>query len=244
MLIENWWQQNNSALELNRGAVSSHKYMCFSTALKHEGACRITTNNCLFFSYFLTLHRSSPGSSNAPANIPPHWYGGCGYLPSSCSASAAPCGLEKRWRTTGPVHGNENNTLPDGIHKTAWPMLCAVSQISAYCFVWQTLVYLLIPADCKHLRELAAQSIHFLAAEKCHCCWLQASMKRRPSAAHHANAFLTIGPLNLPTEQQNLFAFTMWTLRETLSYFFLSRHLMGHFLHPLVGLSFDFFNWK
>lgn len=29
-------------------------------------------------------------------------------------------------------------------------------------------------------------------------------MKRQPSAARHANAFLTISPLNLPTEQQNV----------------------------------------
>lgn len=59
------------------------------------------------FSFFLTLFRPSPGSSNAPANIPSDRHGRCGHLPSSCSASAAPCGLDKRWRTTGSVDGNE-----------------------------------------------------------------------------------------------------------------------------------------
>lgn len=91
-------------------------FFCFETLRCIKNYDRV--NNCLFF-FFVTLCRPSPASSNAPANVPPHWYGGCGYLPSSCSASAAPCGLDKRWRTTGPVHGNENNTFPDGFQKTA-----------------------------------------------------------------------------------------------------------------------------
>lgn len=83
-------------------------------------------------------------------------------------------------------------------HNTFRSLLCPNSNFCPP--VNTTLIYWFLVPDCKHHSVPAAESIHFLLAEKCRC-WLQASMKRQPSAAHHAKAFLTISPLSLPTEQ-------------------------------------------
>ena len=84
------------------------------------------------------LLRPSPGSSNAPANVSSHRHGWRGYLPSGSWASAAPRGLDKRWRTTWPVLGNQNKKfLMGGVshHKTSRPLLCAQTQIFITHFV-------------------------------------------------------------------------------------------------------------
>lgn len=61
---------------------------------------------------FVIVFRPRPSYSHAQGNIPSHRDGGADHLPGGSPAAAASCGLDKGWRTSGPLFGmNTRMTL-------------------------------------------------------------------------------------------------------------------------------------
>lgn len=118
-------------------------------------------------------------------------------------------------------------------------ILCVQTLISAYYSIYWFLRTAFISGNWQ-----LNPFIFFEQRNVRHCCWLQASMKWQPSAARHANVFLTISPLNLPTEQQNFSCYYNMNTEGDILTFFPPGILMGHLLHPLVELSFYFFQLR
>lgn len=99
--------------------------------LRYYAWHRVSSHKVNYFHLFPVL-RPGPGSPDATEDVPPHGYGGRGHLPSGCSAPAAPGGLDKGRRTTGPVLGNAPIHFPLGRsrHNSARPSPCKHIYIS------------------------------------------------------------------------------------------------------------------